>query len=90
MPLRRLAWELEKTHTELCLAPTLLDVAGPRTSVRAVAGLPLLYVDHPDLTGARQALKSLFDKTVAGGGTVDQAWSAVCVAIMNHPDFLLY
>jgi exopolysaccharide biosynthesis polyprenyl glycosylphosphotransferase len=65
MPLRRLAWELEKTRTELCLAPTLLDVAGPRTSVRAVAGLPLLYVDHPDLTGARQALKSLFDKSVA-------------------------
>src|SRR5690348_13025296 len=65
MPLRRLAWELEKTHTELCLAPTLLDVAGPRTSVRAVAGLPLLYVDHPDLAGAKQAIKSLFDKTAA-------------------------
>jgi exopolysaccharide biosynthesis polyprenyl glycosylphosphotransferase len=65
MPLRRLAWELEKTRTELCLAPTLLDVAGPRTSVRAVAGLPLLYVDHPDLAGAKQAIKSLFDKTAA-------------------------
>lgn len=65
LPLRRLAWDLEKTRTELCLAPALLDVAGPRTSVRAVAGLPLLYVDHPDLTGVRQALKSLFDKTVA-------------------------
>jgi len=65
IPLRRLAWELEKTRTELCLAPTLLDVAGPRTSVRTVAGLPLLYVDHPDLTGAKQALKSLFDKVVA-------------------------
>jgi exopolysaccharide biosynthesis polyprenyl glycosylphosphotransferase len=65
MPLRRLAWELEKTHTELCLAPTLLDVAGPRTSVRAVAGLPLLYVDHPDLAGAKQVIKSLFDKAAA-------------------------
>jgi exopolysaccharide biosynthesis polyprenyl glycosylphosphotransferase len=65
MPLRRLAWELEKTQTELCLAPTLLDVAGPRTSVRAVAGLPLLFVDHPDLGGPKQAVKMLFDKTVA-------------------------
>jgi len=63
--LRRLAWELEKTDTDLCLAPALLDVAGPRTSVRAVAGLPLLYVDHPDLSGIRQVIKGLFDKVAA-------------------------
>ena len=64
--LRRLAWELEKTDTDLCLAPALLDVAGPRTSIRSAAGLPLLYMDHPDLTGARQAVKSLFDRLAAG------------------------
>jgi exopolysaccharide biosynthesis polyprenyl glycosylphosphotransferase len=63
--LRNLAWELEKTDTDLCLAPALLDVAGPRTSIRSAAGLPLLYMDHPDLTGARQAIKSLFDRMVA-------------------------
>ncbi len=63
--LRKLAWELEKTDTELCLAPALLDVAGPRTSIRSAAGLPLLYMDHPDLTGARQAIKSLFDRLAA-------------------------
>jgi exopolysaccharide biosynthesis polyprenyl glycosylphosphotransferase len=63
--LRRLAWELEKSGTDLCLAPALLDVAGPRTTVRAAAGLPLLYVDHPDLSGIRQVVKSLVDK-VAG------------------------
>jgi FlaA1/EpsC-like NDP-sugar epimerase len=32
--LRTLAWELEKTGTDLCVAPALLDVAGPRTTVR--------------------------------------------------------
>jgi exopolysaccharide biosynthesis polyprenyl glycosylphosphotransferase len=63
--LRKLAWELEKTDTDLCLAPALLDVAGPRTSIRSAAGLPLLYMDHPDLTGARQAVKSLFDRLAA-------------------------
>jgi exopolysaccharide biosynthesis polyprenyl glycosylphosphotransferase len=63
--LRSLAWELEKTDTDLCLAPALLDVAGPRTSIRSAAGLPLLYVDHPDLTGIRQAVKSLFDRLAA-------------------------
>ena len=35
--LRELAWELEKTGTDLCVAPALLDVAGPRTTIRPVA-----------------------------------------------------
>src|SRR6266567_6905093 len=63
--LRELAWELEKTGTDLCVAPTLLAVAGPRTTIRPVAGLPLLHVDHPELAGTRQAVKSMFDKTCA-------------------------
>ncbi len=63
--LRELAWELEKTGTDLFVAPTLLDVAGPRTTIRPVAGLPLLHVDHPELAGTRQAVKSVFDKAGA-------------------------
>ena len=64
--LRGLAWELEKTGTDLCVAPSLLDVAGPRTTVRPTAGLTLLHVDHPQLSGARQAVKTLFDRVAAG------------------------
>jgi exopolysaccharide biosynthesis polyprenyl glycosylphosphotransferase len=63
--LRGLAWELEKTGTDLCVAPALLDVAGPRTTVRPTAGLTLLHVDHPQLSGARQAVKGLFDRVMA-------------------------
>jgi exopolysaccharide biosynthesis polyprenyl glycosylphosphotransferase len=63
--LRTLAWALEKTGTDLCLAPALLDIAGPRTSIHPVAGLPLVHVDHPSLTGARQVAKSVFDKLAA-------------------------
>jgi lipopolysaccharide/colanic/teichoic acid biosynthesis glycosyltransferase len=63
--LRELAWELEKTGTDLFVAPTLLDVAGPRTTIRPVAGLPLLHVDHPELAGTKQAVKGMFDKTCA-------------------------
>ncbi len=63
--LRKLAWELEKTGTVLCVAPALLDVAGPRTTIRPVAGLPLLHLDHPEFTGARLVLKAVFDKTAA-------------------------
>jgi len=63
--LRTLAWELEKTGTDLCVAPALLDVAGPRTTVRPTAGLTLLHVDHPQLSGPRQVVKDLFDRSVA-------------------------
>ncbi|WP_131741362.1 response regulator transcription factor, partial [Actinomadura roseirufa] len=31
------------------VASALLDIAGPRTSIRPVAGLPLLHVEHPEL-----------------------------------------
>ncbi len=68
--LRDLAWDLEKTGTDLCVAPALIDVAGPRTTIRPVAGLPLLHVDHPDLSGLRWLIKSVFDRTVALGALV--------------------
>jgi exopolysaccharide biosynthesis polyprenyl glycosylphosphotransferase len=63
--LRSLAWDLEKTGTDLCVSPALLDVAGPRTTVRPTAGLTLLHVDHPQLSGLRLLLKDLFDRCAA-------------------------
>lgn len=63
--LRELAWELEATGTDLCVAPALMDVAGPRTAIRPVAGLPLLQVDHPELGGAKQVIKTAFDRVFA-------------------------
>ncbi|HKB32137.1 MAG TPA: sugar transferase [Streptosporangiaceae bacterium] len=81
--LRRLAWDLEKTGTDLCVAPALMDVAGPRTTIRPVAGLPLLHVDHPELAGARRVMKALFDKTAAAAGLIALAplFAAIALAI---------
>jgi exopolysaccharide biosynthesis polyprenyl glycosylphosphotransferase len=64
--LRELAWELEESGTDLCVAPALIDVAGPRTTIRPVAGLPLLQLDHPELAGGKQVIKAVFDRVVAG------------------------
>ncbi|MEV4528244.1 sugar transferase [Streptosporangium sp. NPDC049304] len=64
--LRRLAWRLEKTDTDLIVAPALMEVAGPRITIRPAAGLPLLHVDHPEISGLRQVLKNLFDRVGAG------------------------
>jgi exopolysaccharide biosynthesis polyprenyl glycosylphosphotransferase len=66
MRLRELAWALEETGTDLCVAPALLDVAGPRTTIRPVAGLPLLQVDHPEFAGSKQVIKGVFDRLAAG------------------------
>jgi len=85
--LRQLAWELEKTGTDLCVAPALLDVAGPRTTIRPTAGLTLLHVDHPQLSGPRQVLKDLFDRGVAGMALILLSPLMIAVAIaVKLPD----
>jgi len=63
--LRALSWQLERTGTELFVAPALMDVAGPRIVIRPVDGLPLLHVDHAELTGVRRLAKGLFDWVLA-------------------------
>ena len=68
--LRGLAWELEKTGTDLCVSPALLDVASPRTTIRPTAGLTLLHVDHPQLGGCKVLLKELFDRCAAAAGLI--------------------
>jgi exopolysaccharide biosynthesis polyprenyl glycosylphosphotransferase len=59
--LRRLGWELEGTEAELMLAPAVTEIAGPRVAIRPVAGLPLLHVERPELTGIRGLVKTAVD-----------------------------
>jgi exopolysaccharide biosynthesis polyprenyl glycosylphosphotransferase len=84
--LRSLAWELEKTGTDLCVAPALLDVAGPRTTIRPTAGLTLLHVDHPQLSGLRLVLKGLFDRCAAAAALIILApvMTVLAAAIWLH------
>ena len=62
---RRLAWRLEGPRVDLLVAPALSDVAGPRLSFRPAAGLPLIHLDEPRLTGPRRAVKRLTDIVAA-------------------------
>jgi exopolysaccharide biosynthesis polyprenyl glycosylphosphotransferase len=80
--LRQLAWQLEKTGTDLCVAPALLDVAGPRTTIRPTAGLTLLHVDHPQLSGPRQVLKDLFDRCAAAVALILLSPLMLALAVM--------
>jgi exopolysaccharide biosynthesis polyprenyl glycosylphosphotransferase len=64
--LRRLAWSLEERKVDLVIAPGLFEVAGPRLSIRPTAGMPLLHVERPAMSGARRVCKRVVDVCAAG------------------------
>jgi exopolysaccharide biosynthesis polyprenyl glycosylphosphotransferase len=80
--LRRIAWSLEGLDVDLVVAPAMTDVAGPRVSVRPVAGLPLLYVDEPRFTGWQRLAKGTIDRVGAAAGLVVVAPLLLLVAVV--------
>lgn len=64
--LRRLGWELAAMDIGMILAPALTDIAGPRIHTQPVAGLPLIHVSTPKLTGGKKVAKRTFDIALAG------------------------
>lgn len=58
---RRLSWGLEPGRQHLVVAPNLIDVSGPRIHMRPVAGLPLVHIETPQLSGLRAVSKSVID-----------------------------
>ncbi|HEX4812291.1 MAG TPA: sugar transferase [Nonomuraea sp.] len=80
--LRRLAWSLEDARTDLFVAPALLDVAGPRISIRPVAGMPLMHVEHPEFDGTKQVVKTVFDRLVAAGALLLLALPLLGIALV--------
>ncbi len=65
---RSLAWGLEGTGVRIILAPSLVDVAGPRIHIRPVAGLPLMHVEEPCFSGPKLATKTALDLVGAALG----------------------
>ncbi|WBQ02728.1 sugar transferase [Kribbella sp. CA-293567] len=63
--LRRLSWALEQRGVELIVSPGIIEVAGPRISVRPVAGLSLLHLERPSVSGGPHLLKGVFDRILA-------------------------
>jgi exopolysaccharide biosynthesis polyprenyl glycosylphosphotransferase len=79
--LRRLAWELEGTDTDLVVSPGLIEVAGPRLHIRPVTGLPLLHVEEPQFAGARRVIKGAVDRIAAAVALVLFAPLLVAIAV---------
>ncbi|MGQ0845826.1 MAG: sugar transferase [Sporichthyaceae bacterium] len=66
--LRRLAWRLEATGTELLVCPGLTEVAVNRVVVRPTAHSALLQVTPARLSGPARVAKGVFDRTAAVAG----------------------
>lgn len=64
--LRRLGWELAARDIGMIMAPALTDIAGPRIHTQPVAGLPLIHVSTPKLTGGKKVAKRAFDLAISG------------------------
>jgi exopolysaccharide biosynthesis polyprenyl glycosylphosphotransferase len=50
---------------DLVVTPGVVDVAGPRLTMRPVAGLPLIHVEKPQYSGTKKVQKLAFDYLVS-------------------------
>ncbi len=62
---RRLVCSLGDTDVDIVVAPNVDEVSHSRLAVDVVAGLPLLHVRKPELTGVRRWGKAIFDRGLA-------------------------
>ena len=59
--IRELSWRLHALDVDLVVSPCMLDVAGPRLTMRPVSGLPLIHVEKPQYSGTKKFQKRAFD-----------------------------
>ena len=58
---RELGWQLEGTGRGLVMAPALTEIAGPRVHVSPVEGLPLFWLEQPQLGRLPRLVKRTVD-----------------------------
>ena len=62
---KQISWSLEAGKQHLVLAPSIVDIAGPRIHIRPVSGLPLIHVETPRFSLGQRVLKRSFDLVAA-------------------------
>ncbi len=67
---KRISWQLEAGQQHLVLAPSIIDVVGPRIQTRPVAGLPLIHVETPRYSKGQRLAKRGLDLLLASIGLV--------------------
>lgn len=67
---KQISWALEAGRQHLVLAPSIVDIAGPRLHTRQVAGLPLIHVETPKFTRGQRFLKRAVDVAASTIGII--------------------
>ncbi|MCR2784962.1 MULTISPECIES: sugar transferase [unclassified Microbacterium] len=67
---KQISWGLEAGRQHLVIAPSIMDVAGPRIQTRPVAGLPLIHVETPRFSGGQRVVKRAMDLAASIVGVV--------------------
>jgi exopolysaccharide biosynthesis polyprenyl glycosylphosphotransferase len=61
LKVKQISWSLESGRQHLVLAPSIVDIAGPRIHTRPVAGLPLIHVETPQMSYGQRFMKRTTD-----------------------------
>jgi exopolysaccharide biosynthesis polyprenyl glycosylphosphotransferase len=65
---KQISWSLQPGREHLVLAPSIVDIAGPRLMTRPVSGLPLIHVETPRFTLGQRIVKRTVDLVLTGVG----------------------
>lgn len=67
---KQISWSLQAGRRHLVLAPSIVDIAGPRLHTRPVAGLPLIHIETPRFSGGQLVLKRALDVLLGASAVV--------------------
>lgn len=67
---KQISWGLEAGRQHLVLAPSIVDIAGPRIQTRPVAGVPLMHVETPRFSRGQLFLKRTVDILASTAGVI--------------------
>ena len=79
---KEISWALEAGKQHLVLAPSIVDIAGPRLHTRPVAGLPLIHVETPRFSTGQRVAKRSLDAVASAMGLVILSPFLVLLAIL--------
>ena len=83
---KRISWQLEAGRQHLVLAPSIIDVVGPRIQTRPVAGLPLIHVETPRYSKGQRLAKRGLDVLLATVGLIvlSPVMAAIAIGIRSQ------
>jgi exopolysaccharide biosynthesis polyprenyl glycosylphosphotransferase len=67
---KQISWSLEAGRQHLVLAPSIIDIAGPRIHTRPVSGLPLIHVETPRFSRGQRVTKRTMDLILSIAGVI--------------------